>query len=138
VLDTNVVLDWWVFADPGTRSLGAALESGALRWLATPALLDELDQVLSRPLAAKWEPARERALTLRCEIQCTLVHEPPAAASDLRCSDPSDQKFLDCALHGQAQWLFSRDCALLRLARRAARFGLTIAPPERWPGPVPL
>jgi predicted nucleic acid-binding protein len=49
----------------------------------------------------------------------------------LRCTDPDDQKFIDAAIVS-AQWLISRDRAVLKLARRAAALGLRIVTPERW------
>jgi predicted nucleic acid-binding protein len=52
----------------------------------------------------------------------------------LRCTDPSDQKFVDLALSVSGTWLFSRDRAVLKLARRAAPLGCRIVEPGRWAG----
>ncbi|MBX3622048.1 MAG: PIN domain-containing protein [Rhizobacter sp.] len=49
----------------------------------------------------------------------------------LRCTDPDDQKFIDLAV-ANARWLVSRDRAVLKLARRAALFGLQVVSPDRW------
>ena len=46
VLDTNVVLDLLVFDDPATPALQQALDDGALRWIATPVMREELARVL--------------------------------------------------------------------------------------------
>ena len=46
VLDTNIVLDLFVFSDPATAALRSALESGAARWVATSVMRDELERVL--------------------------------------------------------------------------------------------
>ena len=35
VIDTNIVLDMWVFDDPRSRPLNQALQSPGLRWLAS-------------------------------------------------------------------------------------------------------
>jgi predicted nucleic acid-binding protein len=48
------------------------------------------------------------------------------------CRDPDDQKFIDLALAAKAQWLVSRDKALLALAKRAKARGLLIVKPEAW------
>ena len=37
VLDTNVVLDWLLFANPQGQALGTAVTRGQLRWIATAA-----------------------------------------------------------------------------------------------------
>ena len=47
VLDTNIVLDAFVFDDPATHTLQAALLAGSLRWLASPAMREELARVLA-------------------------------------------------------------------------------------------
>ena len=49
-----------------------------------------------------------------------------------RCTDPDDQKFIDLALHSGAQWLLSRDRAVLKLAREARQRGLAIVAPHVW------
>ncbi len=130
VLDTNVVLDWLVFDDPGVAALAAALEAGRLRWLACDSMRAELAHVVQRPQLAAWQPDVDRVLATfdRHAQPC----EPPPP-SRLLCSDADDQPFVDLALHSRARWLFSRDRAVLKLARRARLFGLEIAPPARWP-----
>ncbi|MDO7679921.1 MAG: PIN domain-containing protein, partial [Burkholderiaceae bacterium] len=47
VLDTNIVLDLWVFQDPGSESLSESLKQGAWVWLATEAMREELSRVLA-------------------------------------------------------------------------------------------
>ncbi len=42
VIDTNIVLDLWLFEDPATIPLRAALQSGAISHLATASMRDEL------------------------------------------------------------------------------------------------
>jgi len=55
---------------------------------------------------------------------------PPAVR--LICRDPDDQKFIDLAISQGAQWLFSRDRAVLALAKRARAQGLIIMSPDSW------
>src|SRR5215510_13226169 len=50
VLDTNLALDLLVFDDPACVPLREALAGGALRWIATGAMRDELARVLGYPL----------------------------------------------------------------------------------------
>jgi hypothetical protein len=49
------------------------------------------------------------------------------------CRDPDDQKFLDLAYGAGAQLLFTKDRAVLSLARRARRDGLLILEPKNCP-----
>jgi predicted nucleic acid-binding protein len=133
VLDTNVVMDWLVFGNPACLPLAQALAARSMRWLATAAMRDELSHVLARGVAAAWEPD----LDTLWKAWNQHVTEVPAvaasgAASRLRCTDCDDQKFIDLALVHGAQWLLSRDRAVLKLARRSRAFGLEIVTPEGW------
>ena len=131
VLDTNTVLDWLVFRDAAAAPLCAALESGALRWLACQRMRDELARTLGYRSLASWNPDSERVLSVfDC---CAELHpEPPPAPLTLRCSDPDDQVFLDLALAHGVPWLLTHDRALLRLARRTRALGLCITTPGHW------
>lgn len=134
VLDTNAVLDCWLFEDPRAQAVRAGVEQGRLRWRVTAAMVAELGVVLRRPLASRWEVSRERLLfDFAClHSELTAVSEGERLTPALCCTDRDDQKFLDLALHLGACWLVTRDRALLRLGRAAACHGVTILPPERW------
>jgi predicted nucleic acid-binding protein len=137
VLDTNVVLDWLLFADPSSAPIAAAIEQRLVRWIATPAMRDELVVVLERGLAARHDADPARVLA-SWNARVESLPEPgrlPAKAV-LSCSDPDDQKFLDLAVAAGASWLLSRDRAVLRLARQAAVTGLVITAPESWSAPT--
>jgi predicted nucleic acid-binding protein len=133
VLDTNVVLDWLLFSDPRCRALAAAIESGALRWIASPPMRAELDHVLARgiPSARAGHPDRVREGWERWSIAVEADDRPSPPA--LRCTDADDQKFIDLALQFRAAALLSRDRAVLKLARRAAGLGLAIRCGAGWP-----
>ena len=131
VLDTNVVLDWLLFDEPSVTELASAVVTGRVLWLATAAMRGEMAHVLGRGLAAARgaDPARLVAVWDR---HCTELPPAPPAATHLRCTDTDDQKFIDLALASGAHWLISRDRAVLKVRRRAAQHGLTIAPPVQW------
>ncbi len=131
VLDTNVVLDWLVFEDPGVQSLADALGAGHLRWLASAAMLEELAIVLRREAFQRWASRLERALTL-AHGTATLIDAVAPLAGHPVCSDPDDQKFIDLALLAPARWLVTRDKALLKLARAAAARGVVVCRPDAW------
>lgn len=129
VLDTQVVLDWLWFDDPRVAALGAAVRSGSLRWIWTLAMRDELAHVLPRLRPSASGTSCEHVLTLATSLANTIC---PPRPTPLRCTDPSDQKFIDLALSVPRAWLFSRDRAVLKLARRAAPLGCRIVEPGRW------
>lgn len=126
VLDTNVVLDCWVFDDAAARPLKAALETAALRLMRSTATDAELEDVLVRPRFGLSADAR-RKLLAHWESHATLVDVD--APAPIRCADPADQKFLDLAFAAHAQVLFTKDKALLATAARARARQLTILEP---------
>ena len=126
VIDTNIVLDIWVYQDPATPPLLQALKEGELRWLATAPMREELLRVLDYPHIAR---RRERdALS----AQDVLAHfdrlaqmQVEASKAPYVCKDEDDQKFIDLAVAHQAL-LLSKDKQVLRLTNRLARLGVAV------------
>lgn len=139
VLDSNVWIDILVFNDPHTRPIRAALESGALEALIDARCLAELTYVLDYPQFARREIDKVAALATVARL-ARLVEQPAPALTAAppenppplpKCKDRDDQKFLELAHAAQADWLVSKDRAVLKLARRIARdFDFQIAQPE--------
>ncbi len=126
VLDSNVLLDLWLFDDPAVRPLRAAIEAGHLRALRSAACDAEFAEVLARR-RFKLDPSDCERLLARwsaCSAPIAVIAPAPVV-----CSDVDDQKFLDAAFSAQAHALLTRDKGLLQLARRAAAAGLTICAP---------
>ena len=132
VIDTNVLLDVLVFSAPGALPLRLALDSGRLAWLATAAMVDELEIVAARALTREWGTTAEAVLAGCMPWRSMVEPPPPAAAGGPRCTDASDQKFIDLALSRRVPWLLTHDRALLRLRRAAARHGVAVLTPQAW------
>ena len=126
VIDTNVLLDFWVFDDPVARPLRSALEHVRINALRSGDSVDELTQVILREKFALATEARFGILREWDRLATPVERVFPAP---LACSDPHDQKFLDLAYTARADWLVTKDKALLKLARRARRDGLLIVGP---------
>jgi uncharacterized protein len=126
VIDTNVLLDFWVFDDPAARPLRAALEKGRMNAMRSGDSVDELTQVILREKFVLATEARFGALREWDRLATPVERVFPAP---IACSDPHDQKFLDLAYTARADWLVTKDKALLKLARRARRDGLLIVAP---------
>ncbi|WP_118182027.1 putative toxin-antitoxin system toxin component, PIN family [Paraburkholderia phosphatilytica] len=140
VLDSNVWIDILVFDDPHTRPILAALEQGTLCAPIDARCLGELARVLDYPQFV--QRAVDKAAALATVARLTVPVDPPArdatdaaqAQADARplpkCKDRDDQKFLELAHASSADWLVSKDRAVLKLAKRVARdFGFRIAQP---------
>lgn len=133
VLDTQVVMEWLVFRDPGIRALAEPIEAGHWVWIGSTAMRDELLHVLSRGVAARWSP--DPASIAEVFARLCRMHEPlaeEAALPLLKCRDKDDQKFIDLALAQRADALISRDGDVLALAKRARKHGLAILKPDQW------
>lgn len=126
LLDTHVLLELWLFRQPGLSALSEALERGKLHWWASQPMLDELAHVRARAWDARWTPRPE---LFAPEPLCTL-RPVPANPAPWRCRDPDDQKFLDLAVAEAPIRLWSRDRALLQWRKRAALKGIVIETPE--------
>jgi putative PIN family toxin of toxin-antitoxin system len=127
VLDTNIVLDLLVFADPKVQSLSQGLGAGELRWLATAEMREELARVLRYPkLAERLASVRgsEAAVLARFDLQARLVQAPPKAS--VTCGDPDDQKFIDLAVAHRCT-LLSKDREVLRMRKRLERLEVRAA-----------
>jgi uncharacterized protein len=132
VLDTNSVLDWLVFRDPGMAAVSAAIQRGQLVWLACAATRIELAHMLQHPRLAHWQHDPAAALAL-CDTYARYVDAPMTGVTQrLRCTDPDDQIFIDLAVTQHARWLLTHDRALLKLARRARASGVIVVRPVDW------
>ncbi|MBE0475147.1 MAG: putative toxin-antitoxin system toxin component, PIN family [Rhodoferax sp.] len=118
VLDTNIVLDAFVFDDPASRPLKSALAAQQLEWIATKAMRDELARVLCYPKIvprmAYYQVTSSHVLA-QFDGQATLVDTAPKAG--VTCRDPDDQMFIDLAVSHQAL-LLSKDQAVLCMHKR--------------------
>ncbi|MBS1179427.1 MAG: domain nuclease [Proteobacteria bacterium] len=134
VLDTNVVLDWLLFRDAGCARVASLLLAGRLHWHATASMRSELSSILPRRQFQPWAPDCEHILSVFDQM-AKVCAEPPSAdrpTARLRCRDPDDQKFIDLAVAIGARWLFSKDLALLALARPARAHGVRVMTPAQW------
>ena len=128
VIDTNIVLDAFVFDDPGSDALKAALEGRQIRWLATRPMRDELERVLAYPLIVKRLLRGQRgAAEVLAQFDALTEIVEVAAWANIRCRDPDDQKFVDLAVAHRAG-LLSKDRALLCLSKRLLALGARTQP----------
>ena len=128
VIDTNIVLDLFVFQDPATlalnQALTAALTLGHPRWLATDAMREELARVLCYPQVLKRMAFYARSATEVLGHFDRLSHAVDVAPkASVTCKDPDDQKFIDLAVaHGAV--LLSKDQAVLCMDKRMRGLGV--------------
>lgn len=132
VIDTNVLLDLFVFQDPRWSELLGAIESGEVRAITRADCRDEYLAVLRYPHLPLDEAGRARAAE-RFDALLQLVAPDERHVRLPVCTDRDDQKFMELARDAGARVLVTKDKALLKLGRRTAREGLfRIMLPEAW------
>jgi predicted nucleic acid-binding protein len=141
ILDTNIVLDLFLFQDPRTEPLRQRLLSQDIQWIATPHMRSELERVLTYPhIAAKLEFYQLQAQDILNQFDrwATLDTDPVAKAPYV-CKDADDQFFIDlaCAKARQADpanlsegdmavSLISKDKAVLSMRKRLSRVSVSV------------
>lgn len=124
VIDTNIVLDLFVFADPAVQPLLASLQSGASRWIATAPMREELARVLAYPQIVKSLAHHQRSAAQVLAHFDALVHmQAVAPKASVTCKDADDQKFIDLAVAHQTP-LLSKDNAVLCMQKRLLALGV--------------
>jgi putative PIN family toxin of toxin-antitoxin system len=130
ILDTNIILDLFVFNDPDLAALKpallAGLENKQLNWIATTDMRIELERVLTypkiTPRMAFYQVTADDVLA-KFDQLATLVD--PAPKAKWICKDPDDQRFIDLAVQHQAT-LLSKDQAVLCMAKRLLTAGSVV------------
>jgi putative PIN family toxin of toxin-antitoxin system len=126
VLDTNIVLDLFIFNDPRCADLRTALVSKGLQWTATQTMRDELERVLTythlQPRMAFYATTAAQVLA-QFDTGVQLVDTAPRAF--YVCKDADDQKFIDLAVQLRSA-LVSKDKAVLCMRKRLATLGALV------------
>ena len=128
VIDTNIVLDLWLFEDPATAPLRAALQSGLISHLATASMRDELERVLTYPhIMKRMAKSNIQAQHILDRFDQHRLAAEPAAKAPCTCKDPDDQKFIDLAVAHEVP-LLSKDAAILCMKKRLFQAGVILNP----------
>ena len=124
MLDTNIVLDVFVFADPAAAPVRVALEAGQLDWLATLPMREELARVLAYPkIVPRLTFYGLTAVDVLAAFDKHARLVDVAAKASVTCSDPDDQQFIDLAVTHKAL-LLSKDKAVISMAKRLLAQGI--------------
>ena len=126
VLDTNIVLDLWLYKDEATLVLLDALDSKRVQWLATQVMRDELERVLAYTHIVKrlaFSQLTAQDILAQFDAHAQLL--PIATKALFVCKDGDDQKFIDLAAEHKTQ-LISKDKAVLTMRNRMARLGVAV------------
>lgn len=126
VIDTNVVLDLYIYEDPATAVLREQLADTAVCWLATLVMREELRRVLDYPQVVRRMNDRSlKAEAILAAYDARVQWADIAPKAPYTCKDADDQKFIDLAVAHTAT-LLSKDKAVLSMTKRLAKLGVTV------------
>ena len=125
VLDTNILLDIFVFNDARAANLKQALLNGGISAAASQKTLLEFTDVISRTLF-KIDEATQAEILDQWQSTAQQYDDSNLAPAPWKCQDPDDQVFLDLAYQLRPAILISKDNALLYIASRAAQEDILI------------
>ena len=112
VLDTNIFISALIFGGLPSRLVELGMER-KFQMLTSPTLLDELDEKLRNKF--KTTPAQADKIRSELESACEVL----STSDHLRViqDDPDDDRVLECAIVGRANYLVSGDRHLLKLSQ---------------------
>ena len=126
VLDTNIVLDVFVFNDAAAQPVRDGLAAGQLDWIATPAMRVELERVLGYPqIVPRLAFYQLSAANVLAHFDARARLLPVPAKAPVTCSDADDQMFIDLAV-AQRSTLLSKDKAVTSMAKRLLALGVDV------------
>ena len=112
VIDTNVLISA-IFWTGSPKRLLNRVRRGEVTFVTSRVLLDELKEILVRP-DKPFKLSEEEADRVVKAIQ--NVAEVVETQSQVRvCRDEKDNKVLECAVDGRAEWIITGDAHLLEL-----------------------
>ena len=125
VLDTNILLDVFVFCDKRAVDLKRAILQQEIVAIASPKTLEELTDVIARPLF-KLDIATQNEILTQWKTFAKIEDDLNLARAPWECEDIDDQIFLDLAYRLKPAMILSKDNALLKLAKHTASAGILI------------
>jgi putative PIN family toxin of toxin-antitoxin system len=120
ILDTNILLDIFVFDDQRAHPLRAALSNQEIDALVTEDTLDEFIDVISRSQFGL-DKQKQAEILLQWQNWSRLVKQSDLQVAPWKCKDRDDQVFINLAFSFKPSTLISKDKLVLKLAKRAIK-----------------
>jgi putative PIN family toxin of toxin-antitoxin system len=127
VLDANIYVSSMVNTQGNPKRIISAWQQGAFDVLISSAILDEIERVLRYPRLVKRHKQDETAIQrfLKLLENEAIIVEPTDVLGVVK-DDESDNRYLECAVKGKAQYVISGDKHLLDIGEYR---GIDILPP---------
>jgi len=116
VLDANVIVSALINPQGAPAQVFDAWRSERFQLLMSPAILEEMGRVLRYPKIATYHGwSEERLRTWLEDLARLALMTPGRLTLAVIQDDPPDNRYLECAVEGEAAYLVSGDRALLSL-----------------------
>jgi putative PIN family toxin of toxin-antitoxin system len=125
ILDTNILLDIFVFKDVRANQLRNAVLNRQIKTYSSQATVAELADVISRPIFSLKEHQQSKIIQ-EWQALSQPIDEARIEGSPWKCRDSDDQIFLDIAFTLRPSILISKDNEVLKLASRAKEADILI------------
>jgi len=117
VLDANVLVSAVLVAAGNPARIVAAWRDGDVELLASPAILDEVARVLHDPRLQRRHGLDDHQIDLFAErVRSAALLMPGKVEVKVVPEDPTDDRYLACALEGGADYVVTGDEHLLQLS----------------------
>jgi putative PIN family toxin of toxin-antitoxin system len=136
VLDTNIVIGAAITPKGPPGRIISAWRASAFAWIVSPPLLEELERAFTYPRVQRylsWSKDEVSEFLQLLRRAANVVN--PEVTLDVVSNDPDDNRVLEAAVAGQAEYLVTNDDALLGLKSyqsieivTAARFAAILGP----------
>lgn len=128
VLDTNVVVSAHISSSSPLAAIRSAWEDKRFDILISTAILAEYERVFSYPhLVARHHLTNQEIASVINDLDELATMVDVTSQLDVVPADPTDNKFVECAVDGNAAYIVSGDQHLLKLGRYN---GIQIVPPD--------
>jgi hypothetical protein len=127
VLDANIYVSSMINTQGNPRHIMQQWEQGDFDVLVSSSIIKEIGRVLRYPRIAKRHKQNEQAIERFLELLSSeAIVVEPTNRLDVVQEDESDNRYLECALEGKAQYIISGDKHLLKVGEYK---GVIILPP---------
>jgi putative PIN family toxin of toxin-antitoxin system len=118
VLDANVFVNGALTPRGTPAKILAAWRSEQFQLLISPAILEEMDRVLHYPkIVARYRWPKEKIRLFIDDLSHLAILTPGDRTLKVIVEDPSDNRYLECAVEGIAEYVVTGDQYLLRLGK---------------------
>ena len=113
VLDTNVIVSGILFGGNPRGVIQSVIEGRSILYISTP-ILEEIEAVLLRP---KFKLNASIVRNLVYEIEQISIFAESKKAINIVKKDPDDNKFIECAIASNSEFIISGDVHLLEIKK---------------------